>query len=580
MNNREISRILFEIGEYLAMENTPFKPQAYNRAGAVIKNLDEEISEIYGRGGLKAVEALAGIGESIALKIESLIKTGRLPYYEKLKKEMPVDLTELLRVEGLGPKRVKELYHRLKIKNIDELALAAGQGKVRNLEGFGEKTEKNILRGIEFVRKSGQRFVLGWLMPEIKKIEEGLRKIKEARLVSLAGSTRRRKETVGDIDILAASNDPKPIIDYFVSMKGVGYVYAKGKTKAAIRIEPGVDVDLRVVVPQSYGAALLYFTGSKNHNIALRKLAQEKGFKLNEYGLFKGNRRIAGATEEEIYQKIGLAYIPPEIREDAGEIEAGLKNQLPALVDYDDLKGDLQIQTTWSDGLSSIEEYIEAAQKMGLKYIAITDHTKILAIARGLDEKRIEKQGKEIDRINLRSQKQKSPFRVLKGTECDILKDGGLDLSDDILEKLDIVGASVHSYFNLSKEEQTKRIIKAMENKNVDIIFHPTGRIINQREGLKLDIEAIIKTAKKTGAALEINAYPDRLDLKDEYIRKCVISGVRLSISSDAHSVDHLPYLEWGIAQARRGWAQKTDIINAWPIERMLKYLKNKKITK
>ena len=577
MNNQEISRILFDIGEYLAMENVPFKPQAYNRAAVAIKNLDEEINEIYKRGSLKAIEALPGIGESIALKIESLIKTGRLPYYEKLKKDMPVDLVELLRVEGLGPKRVRELYHQLKIKNIEELTQAARQGKIRGLEGFGEKTEKNILKGIEFVRKSGKRFVLGWLMPEIRKIEEYLKKTKKALLVEVAGSARRRKETIGDIDILAASDDPESIIGRFVSMAGVNYVYAKGGARAAVRIEPGIDVDLRVVAPQSCGAALLYFTGSKNHNIALRKLAQEKGFKLNEYGLFKGGRRIAGVTEEEIYQRIGLAYIPPEIREDAGEIEAGLKNQLPTLVGYGDLKGDLQIQTTWSDGLNSIEEYVEAAEKTGLEYIAVTDHTKNLAIARGLDGERVEKQGKEIDRINLKLQGRKSSFRVLKGTECDILKGGELDLPDDILKRLDLVGASVHSHFNLLKEEQTKRIIRAMENENVDIIFHPTGRLINRREELKLDIEAIIKTAKKTGTILEINAYPDRLDLKDEYIRKCVIRGVRLSISSDAHSIDHLPYLEWGIAQARRGWAQRTDIINAWPIERMLKYLKNKK---
>lgn len=576
MNNREIARILFEIGEYLEMQNVPFKPRAYARAASVIEGLKEDLSGIYERGGLEAIEAIPGVGKSIAEKIETLIKTGRLPYYEKLKKEMPVDLSELLSVEGLGPKRVKELYRRLKIKNIDELALAARQGKLRKLEGFGEKTEKNILKGIEFVKKSGKRFILGWLMPEIRIIENRLKDLKDVQLVEVAGSVRRRKETIGDIDILVAAEKPGSVMDYFVSMEEVDYVYAKGKTRSSVRLKSGIDVDLRVVNPESYGAALLYFTGSKDHNIALRKLALEKNLKLNEYGLFSGIRRVAGATEEEIYRKLGLVYIPPELREDAGEIEAARAGELPALIGYNDLRGDLQIQTTWSDGVNSIEEYVEAALKMGLEYIAITDHTKQLAVAHGLDEKRIKEQWKEIDKLNSKLKMRNLKFRILKGTECDILKDGSLDLPDEILAQMDVVGASVHSHFNLSREEQTRRIIRAMENKNVDIIYHPTCRLINRREEIEIDIDAIIRAAKRTGTILEINAYPDRLDLKDEYIRKCVMSGVRLSVGSDAHSIEHLSYLEWGLAQARRGWAKRTDIVNAWPLRQTLGYLKDK----
>ena len=574
MKNAEIAKVLYEISEYLEMQEVAFKPRAYQKVAGVIDGLEEDVAEIYRRGGLKAVESLPGVGVSIARSIEELIKTGRLKYYEQLKKEVPVDLGTLSKIEGLGPKSIKKLYQELKIKNLKDLEKAAKNGKIGALEGFGKKTEENILKGIKFLKKSSGRFILGFEMAQIKEIESRFQNLKEVNKVVIAGSVRRRKETIGDIDILVISKKPKLIMNFFVAMPEVMHVYAHGLTKSAVKLKNGLDVDLRVVPEKSYGAALNYFTGSKNHNIALREIAIKKGYKLNEYGLYKGQRQIAGRTEEEIYKKLGLDYIEPEMREKNGEITLAKKHQLPKLINYGDLKGDLQIQSNWTDGADSIEEMAKAAMKIGLDYIAITDHTKRLAMTGGLDEKRIRQQWKEIDHVNKDLRASGSRFKILKGTECDILKDGRLDLPDKILSKLDIVGVAVHSYFNLSRQEQTKRIKKAIQNPYVHILFHPTGRIINRREAYELDMEEIIQTAKETNTILEIDAFPDRLDLKDEYIRKCIERGIKMSIDSDAHSVTHLPYLEYGLAQARRGWATRQDIINTWPLQKMLKFLK------
>ncbi len=411
-------------------------------------------------------------------------------------------------------------------------------------------------------------------MPQVREIESRLKGFKEVDKVMVAGSIRRRKETIRDIDFLVISKRPEAVTNYFTSMPEVLRVTAKGATKCAIKLENGLDVDLRVVPEESYGAALSYFTGSKEHNIALREIAIKKGWKLNEYGLFKGNKRIAGKTEEEIYQKLGMGFIEPELREMNGEIEASSVHKLPKIVGYGDLKGDLQVQSNWTDGANSIKELAEAARRIGLEYIAITDHTKRLAMTRGLDERRIQEQWKEIDDINKKFRAAGVKFKVLKGTECDILKDGSLDLPDKILSKLDIVGVSVHSLFNLPKEEQTNRIKKTMNNPYVDIVFHPTGRIINRREEYQVGIDELIKHAKKTETILEVDAFPDRLDLRDEYIRKCIFSGVKIAIDSDAHSIGHFSVLEYGIAQARRGWATKDDVINAWPLDKMLKLLR------
>jgi len=570
INNKEIAVILYEIGEYLEIKGVQFKPRAYEKAGYSVENLEEEVSEIYKKGGLKAVEDIPGVGVSIAKKIEELIKTGHLKYYEKLKKSLPVKIGELSSIEGVGPKMIFKLYKKLKVKNINDLEKAAKIGKIAKIAGLGKKTEEKILKGIEFLRKSGNRFILGSILPQARLIEDRLRNLKEVDRAAIAGSIRRMQETIGDLDILVTSEKPEKVIDFFVSMPEIVHIYSKGNTKTMVRLKNGMDADLRVVPDKSFGAALQYFTGDKRHNITLRILAEKKKYKLNEYGLWRGKKLIAGRTEEEIYRALGMATPPPEIRTDSGEIQAALKNKLPKLIDYGDVKGDLQVTTDWTDGENSIEEMALVAQEIGLEYIAITDHTKSLAMTGGADEKKLLKQIAEIDRI----QKKFTKIKVLKGAEVNILKDGSLDIKDKVLARLDVVGIAVHSHFNLPRSEQTKRIVKAMRNKNADILFHPTGRLIQKRGPYDVDVEEIMKAAKETGTILEIDADPYRLDLKDEYIRKAVEAGIKLAIDTDAHSKNSFHYLEYGIAQARRGWAAKNDIINTRPWPEVLKLLK------
>ncbi|MEK7536995.1 MAG: DNA polymerase/3'-5' exonuclease PolX [Patescibacteria group bacterium] len=568
--NEEISKILFEIAMLLEMKEVPFKPRAYEKAALIIETLEEDVRDIYKKGGLKALMDISGIGQGIAEKIEEYIKTKRIKDYEHLKKQVPVDVSELTSVEGLGPKSVYKLYKKLGIKTIGELEKAAKAGKLRDLEGFGEKSEEKILKGIEFLKSGQGRFILGFVWPLVNSILERLRSLPYVEIAEPAGSIRRMQETVGDLDILAISKEPEKVIDYFVKMPEASYIYAKGSTKANIRLNNGMDADLRVLEPKSFGAALQYFTGDKYHNIALREIAIKKGYKLNEYGLYKGKKLAAGKTEEEIYKKLGLEWIPPEIRINSGEIKAAQEGKLPKLIEYGSLKGDLQVQTNWTDGQNSIKEMAEAAKKADLEYIVITDHTKSLAMTGGLDEKKLLRQMREIDEV----QKQVSGIKILKGAEVNILKDGQMDISDEILAKLDVAGGAVHSNFNLSEKEQTQRIVRAMENPNIDVIFHPTGRVIQKRESYKIDIDALIKAAKRTKTVLEIDAYPSRLDLKDQHIRKAVEAGVKLSIDSDAHSILHFQYLELGIAQARRGWAEAKDILNIRKWQDMLKFLK------
>ncbi|MBI4033971.1 MAG: DNA polymerase/3'-5' exonuclease PolX [Candidatus Brennerbacteria bacterium] len=569
--NREIAKILKELAAFLEAEEVPFKPRAFEKAASTIEAMDEELAELYKKGGVKALDTVPGVGKGIAERIEELFKSGRIKDYEKLKKKYPVNMEEITSIEGFGPKSALKLYKKLKIKSVADLEKAAKAGRIRKLAGFGEKSEEKILKGIEFLKKSGGRVVLGFILPTVREIEAKLKSLKEVEKITVCGSVRRMQETIGDIDILVTSTHPRAVAGYFASMPETTHVYSKGDTKTMVRLKIGLDADLRVVKPSSYGAAVQYFTGDKSHNIALREIAIKKGYKLNEYGLFKGKKIVAGRSEEEIYEKLGLAWIPPELRTNSGEIEAAKAGKLPKLVEYGSLRGDLQVQTNWTDGQNSIEEMARAAMEFGLEYVAITDHTGRLAMTHGLDEKRILKQWMEIDKVQ---KKIGGKIKILKGSECDVLEDGSLDLPDKILSKLDVVGAALHSRFKLSRKEQTERIKKAMTNSHVDIIFHPTARIIGRREAYDVDMDEIIKTAKKTGTVLEIDAYPVRLDLKDEYVRKCVEAGVKMSIDSDAHSVVHFQYLELGIAQARRGWATKNDIINAWPLEKMLEMLK------
>ena len=580
MTNSEIAKILYEMAILYEMNDVQFKPRAYEKAALAIESMGEEVKEVYKKGGEAALMEIPGVGKGIADHITHLLEGRHFKEYERLKKKTPVNISELKSVEGVGPKMIKVLWQKLKIRTIVDLEKAAKAGKIRNLEYFGEKSEQKILKGIEFLKKSGGRKILGFITPEVWILEMAIRNFPEIHKIEIAGSFRRRKETIGDIDILATSDNPERVMERFIKLPQIEHVYAKGPTKTNVRLKSGLDADLRVVPDESFGAAMNYFTGSKGHNIALREIAIKNGWKLNEYGLYKGKKMIAGRTEEELYEKLGLKYIEPELREDSGEIEVSRQNKLPDLIGHGDLKGDLQTQTEWTDGENSIEEMAKAAMEAGLQYIAITDHTKSLAMTGGADEKKLLKQMEYIDKLNYKFQNPNSKqipkpkFQILKGAEVNIARDGLLDIDDKVLAKLDVVGAAVHSYFNLPPEEQTARVIKAMENPHVDIIFHLTGRIINRREPIELDIDEIIKAAKRTGTILEINAYPDRADIRDEYIRKCVEAGVKMSIDSDAHSVEHFKLLEFGIAEARRGWATKNDVINAWPLDKMLWFLK------
>jgi DNA polymerase (family 10) len=570
MSNQELVKILYEMAALLEIKEVAFKPQAYERAAYSIESFGEDVDEIYKKGGLKALEDIPGVGQGIAERIEEYIKTGRIADYDKLKKQFPVDIAGLMSVEGVGPKMVKKLYRELGIKNARELEVVAKAGKLSKLEGLGEKSEQKILKSIGFLQQSQGRFILGFIFPTVRKIVDSLRALPEVKHAEFAGSIRRMQETVGDLDILVISNKPSKVMDFFVKMPEVQGIIEKGPTRTSVRLKIGMDADVRVLPPESFGAALQYFTGDKYHNIALREIAIKKGYKLNEYGLFKGKKLIAGKTEEEIYKKLGMELMEPELRTNHGEIKAAIAGKLPRLIGYDDLKGDLQVQTDWTDGENSIKEMAEAAKKQGLEYILITDHTKSLAMTGGLDEKKILKQMAEIDKV----QKQVSGIKILKGSEVNINKDGTLDIDDETLAKLDVVGAAVHSNFNMPEADMTARIIRAMENPNVDIVFHPTGRIIKRREPYKVDMDKVVKAAAKTKTVLEIDAYPDRLDLKDEHVRRAVGEGVKLAIDSDAHSAGHFNFLEFGIAQARRGWAEKKDVINTRPWEEMVKMLK------
>ena len=585
-SNLQIAGTLREMGELFDMEGVQFKPRAYERAALGVEGLDREATDIYKEGGAKALLKIAGVGAGIAAHMEELFTTGHFSEYERMKKRMPVDIAGLTAVEGVGPKMIRTLYRKLGVKNIRDLERVARKGTIHTIPGFGEKSEQKILKGIEFLKGSGGRRLLGDVLPQVRVLENMIRGFPETDVVAVAGSIRRRKETIGDIDILVTSKKPAKVMERFLGLSFIGHVYASGATKTMVRLKNGIDADLRVVPDASFGAALNYFTGSKEHNVALRERAIKKGYKLNEYGLYKGTRLVAGRTEGEIYTALGLQYIEPEMREMTGEIEAarigpsGDPSRLPHLISYDDLKGDLQTQTNWTDGVDTIEAMAGAAMRAGLEYIVITDHTKTLAMTGGADEEKLRKQMAAIDAMNKKLQKDGSSFRILKGAEVNILKDGTCDINDSVLQELDVVGAAIHTHFKESCTDQTKRIIRAMENPHVDIIFHLTTRLINRRAPIELDSDAVIEAARRTGTVLEIDAFPDRLDIKDDYIKKCVMAGVKMSIDSDAHSVEHFAVLEYGIAQARRGWAQKKDIINAWPVDTMLGFLKDKRSKK
>ena len=569
MKNIEVAELLNEIADYLEFANEPFKIRAYRKAALVVESLSEDVEQVWKENRLMD---LPSIGEGIAKKIDEFLKTGKSKYLDDLKKKTPVDMEGLGKIEGIGPKTIMKLYRHLKVKTVADLEETAKQGKIQKIEGLGPTVEKNILKSIEFARKSSQRVPLGFALSSAEEIVMILKTLKEVQRVGIAGSTRRMKETIGDIDILATSANPEKVADFFTKMPNVADVLAKGPTKSSVRLKEGIQVDLRVLDDKIFGAALLYFTGNKEHNIILRKIAIEKGLKLSEYGLFdkKTGRLVAGKAEEDVYKKLGMCYIEPEIREDDGEIEAAKQNKLPKLIGYNDIKGDLQMHTKWSDGSNTIEEMALAAKKLGHEYICITDHTGKLAIANALDEKRLIQQKKEIDKIN----KKLSGITILQGVEVNITDNGTLDMPDKILKNLDIVVASIHSGFKNPKEKITRRMLKAMQNENVGIIAHPTGRLITKRQSYEIDLHAVFDAAKKTNTVMEINSYPERMDLKDAHVRAAVKAGVKLVISTDAHNSDQLHFIKLGIGTARRGWATKKDIINTRSLKDMMRMLK------
>ncbi|OGZ45728.1 MAG: DNA polymerase III [Candidatus Ryanbacteria bacterium RIFCSPHIGHO2_02_FULL_48_12] len=573
-SNKEIADLLFETGALLEMEGVAFKPRAFERAALAVESSDKDIASVYREHGIDGLLEIPSVGKGIAEHIKDIITKGDFAEHKRLKKKIPVRVSELLQIEGVGPKMIKTLWDKLRVKNLKDLETAVRVGKIRTLPHFGQKSQDKIQKGITFLKKSGGRKSLGEAWHDAEVLKRMIASFPGIEHVVLAGSLRRRKETIGDIDMIAVAQDPAHAMGQFARLPMVAHIYAQGPAKTLVRLKNGMDADLRVVPEESFGAALNYFTGSKEHNIALREIAIKKNLKLNEYGLYKGVKRITGRTEEELYKALGLDYIEPEMREMTGEIEAARQHKLPKLINYGDLRGDLQTQTDWTDGEDSIEAMALAAEEAGLEYIAITDHTQSLAMTGGSDEKKLLRQIAEIDRIQKKLQATGHRIVLLKGAEVNILKDGSLDIDDPTLMQLDIVGAAVHSNFNLSEIDQTKRVIRAMENPHVDILFHPTGRIINKREPIELGMDAIIKTAKRTGTILEIDAHPERLDLKDAYIRACVQAGVKMSIDSDAHAANQFSVLEFGVATARRGWATKKDIINAWPLKKLRTFLK------
>jgi len=574
MKNQEIARIFNEIADLLEIKgDNPFRIRAYRRAALNIESLSRDVAETP-KDDLMEVP---GIGQDLADKIEEYVKLGSIRSYEELKKEVPGGLGMLLSVPGLGPKTAKLFYETLHIKDIGELERFAREHKLSKLPGVKEKTEEHILKGIEMLKRGKERQPLGKVLPLANDVLEHLRKAAPVDRLSIAGSIRRWKDTVKDIDILATSRDPKSVMNAFVHLPQAREVIMHGPTKSSVLIDDGLQVDLRVVEEDSFGAALAYFTGSKTHNIRLREMAVKAGLKLNEYGLFreKDNEKIGGRKEEEIYEILGLPYIAPELREDSGEIEAALAGALPDLVELADIRGDLHVHTRRSDGSHDFDELIDAARKLSYEYIAITDHSKGLGIAHGLDEERLLEEVREIAEINKRLR----GFRLLAGVEVDIRSDGRMDLPDDLLKQLDIVVASIHSGFRQSEGQLTKRIVSAMKNPYVTLIAHPTGRLIGERDAYAVDMQEILRVARQTGTFMEINAYPLRLDLSDTHVKMSREMGIRLAISTDTHITSQFSFMPYGVSIARRGWIEKKDVLNTLDYTSLMKLLKKPKGT-
>ncbi|SFV69550.1 DNA polymerase X family [hydrothermal vent metagenome] len=568
VSNAEIASIFTQLADLLEIRGEdPFRTRAYRNAARTIGNLGKDLSKMVQEG--EDISKLPTIGERIAAKIKEIVETGRLAKLEYLKHDFPPHLLDILTVEGIGPKRAKILYQELHIDSLDALKQAAESHRISKLKGFSTGLEQKILHATLLAKKEGKRFLYAVIEPHALALEHYLKAYKGAEQVTVAGSFRRRKETVGDLDVLTTSKDPAKLIDYFVAYPAVKEIVSHGDTRSTVILKNDLQVDLRCVKEESYGAALHYFTGSKSHNIAIRIMAKEQGMKVNEYGLFKDGKKIAGATETEMYEGVGLRYIEPELRESRGEHTAARQNRLPKLIEEDQMRGDLHMHTHYSDGHNSIKEMALAAKKRGYEYIAITDHSKHMSIVHGMDEKRAREQMEEIDRIN----EELKGITLLKSIEADILEDGSLALPDSVLGEMDFVVAAVHDHFGLTQKIQTKRILRALENPYVKILAHPTGRLIGEREPYKINMKQLYKGIMDNGCFLEINAQPKRLDLNDIYAKRAKEAGVRFAISTDAHNAASLDYMRYGVYQARRGWLERKDVINTLSLSALKKVL-------
>ncbi len=569
VHNADIANVFEEIADLLEIENAnPFRVRAYRNAARQLQGMGVPAADMVVKG--EDLTELPGIGDDLAAKIQEIVETGKCQFLEKLRQKTPPTITELLKIPGLGPKRVRALYHELDVHTLEQLARAARDGRIRKLPGFGEKTEQTILEAISAHVEKQARFKLAVAAQYAEPLRKYLENISGVKQAVLAGSYRRFKETVGDIDILVAATDAERIMDRFVAYDEVKDVMAKGSTRATVILKSGLQVDVRVVNEDCFGAALQYFTGSKSHNIDIRRLAQERGLKISEYGVFKGEKRIAGDSEESVYRAVGLPWIPPELRENRGEIEAARAGKLPKLVEFADLKGDLHAHTKATDGHHTLREMADAARQHGFEYLAVTEHSRRLAVAHGLDPQQLRRQMNEIDKLN----GQLRNITLLKGIEVDILEDGRLDLPDDVLSECDLVVGAVHSKFHLARAKQTERILRAMDRPHFTILAHPTGRLLDMREPYDVDMLKIIRRARARGCFLELNAHPERLDLLDIYCQMARDEEVLVAISSDAHSTQDFDNLAYGVGQARRGWLEKKDVLNTRPLKLLRPLLK------
>ena len=567
--NAEVARVLKEISLLMEFEGKePFKIKAYQRAVRSIGALGEDVAAVSERNELTSIP---GIGKGLAEVIKSYLETGDVEVLTELRTRVPVKVMELDSIPGVGIKTIKTVYEKLGITDIASLEKAASDGKLSGLPGLGKKTEAQILEGIQIAKSGLDRRLLADALSIAEDIERELRALPEIRQLVFAGSVRRRRETIGDLDILVDASNPESVMDNFVSRGDVTNILAHGKTKSSVRLSSGIQVDLRILPEESFGAGLQYFTGNIDHNVKLRSLAQKKGLLLNEYGLFKGNKQVAGKDESGIYEILDLDLMPPELREDTGEIEAAQKHELPTLIELEDIRGDLHSHTDQSDGKNTIEEMLDAAQIKGYEYYCVSDHTQSLTIANGMDEKRLLKRIDEIDDLNLSD---RWKMKILKGAEVDILSGGELDITDDVLAQLDIVTVSIHSRMKDDKKTMTERVCHALENRYVHILGHPTGRLLLKRPEFEIDLEAVFEVAKKHNIIMELNAHPQRLDLNAGNLRAATRIGLKIAINTDAHWTTELDHMKFGVFQARRGWLTKEDVINALPLKKMLKAIK------